>query len=281
VFFGLLVMFEVLSHLSDEHPTRAKRFERIGLWCFGVAVLAEILAYPYGQRNDALSSSQDTEQRAKIAALENSTQALKTEAENARAQAEGFKAQIADSDARAKSAEAQVASAKAASDTASAKAESFRLDITKATESASQAEARAAEANLALERFKAPRTIDQEHFDRLVSKLSQFSGQTFKIITFADDMECINFKDRLGNIFLKAKWSPPQPPRYEWLAVAVMGVVLGVGKDASEQTREIAKLSASILSSEGIPAILFELSDSAATGWNPAMIQIMVGKKPQ
>src|ERR1019366_8283591 len=73
VFFGLLVLFDVLAHLSDEHPTRARRFERIGLWFFGVAVLAEILAYPYSQRNDTLSVLQDTEQRAKIAMLDNST----------------------------------------------------------------------------------------------------------------------------------------------------------------------------------------------------------------
>src|ERR1039457_2028652 len=56
VCFALLVAFDVLAHLTDEeHPPGAKRFERIGLWFFGVAVFFEILAYPYSQRNDTLS----------------------------------------------------------------------------------------------------------------------------------------------------------------------------------------------------------------------------------
>ena len=56
VFFALLVAFDVLAHQAEkEHPARAKRFARIGLWSFGVAVFAEILAYPYSQRNDTLS----------------------------------------------------------------------------------------------------------------------------------------------------------------------------------------------------------------------------------
>ncbi len=88
-FFALLVLFDVLGHLSeDEHPARAKCFERVGLWCFGIAVLAEIVAFPYSERNDALSIEQDARQKDKIATLDNSTQALKTTAETARKQAE-------------------------------------------------------------------------------------------------------------------------------------------------------------------------------------------------
>lgn len=56
LFFALLVLFEVLAHRSPEKsPRRERRLETIALWCFGVAVFAEIVAYPYGQRNDALS----------------------------------------------------------------------------------------------------------------------------------------------------------------------------------------------------------------------------------
>lgn len=55
-FFALLVVFDVLAHQFDEdHPKRARRFEKVGLWCFAIAVLAEVAAYPYGQRNDTLS----------------------------------------------------------------------------------------------------------------------------------------------------------------------------------------------------------------------------------
>lgn len=45
VFFALLVVFDVLAHMSDG-KNRQALFEKIALWFFGVAVLAEIAAYP-------------------------------------------------------------------------------------------------------------------------------------------------------------------------------------------------------------------------------------------
>ena len=54
VFFALLVVCEALAHLSDDKKTE-RRFDKIGIVFFAIAVLAEIAAYPYGQRNDALS----------------------------------------------------------------------------------------------------------------------------------------------------------------------------------------------------------------------------------
>ena len=54
-FFALLVAFDVLAHMYEETKGKATMFERIGLWCFAIAVLCEIGAYPYGQRNDNLS----------------------------------------------------------------------------------------------------------------------------------------------------------------------------------------------------------------------------------
>jgi hypothetical protein len=55
VFFALLVLFDTLAHLSAEDKRKETLLEKIGLCCFAVAVLAEIAAFPYGQRNDALS----------------------------------------------------------------------------------------------------------------------------------------------------------------------------------------------------------------------------------
>jgi hypothetical protein len=54
VFFALLVLFDVLAHFSDDKK-REKLFERFGLCFFAIAVFAEMVAYPYGQRNDTLS----------------------------------------------------------------------------------------------------------------------------------------------------------------------------------------------------------------------------------
>lgn len=55
VFFALLVLFDVLAHLSKDEK-RTTLLEKIGLGFFAVAVLAEVVAYPYGQRNDTLSA---------------------------------------------------------------------------------------------------------------------------------------------------------------------------------------------------------------------------------
>jgi len=55
IFFALLVLFDVLAHFSD-NKYRERLFEKIGLCFFAIAVFAEIVAYPYGQRNDELSA---------------------------------------------------------------------------------------------------------------------------------------------------------------------------------------------------------------------------------
>ena len=54
-FFALLVFFDVLAHFSSENKKRGNLLEKIALCCFAVAVLAEMAAYPYGQRNDTLT----------------------------------------------------------------------------------------------------------------------------------------------------------------------------------------------------------------------------------
>jgi hypothetical protein len=84
VFFALLVLFDVLAHLSDGNKNREKLFERIGLCCFAVAVLAEIAAYPYGQRNDALSAQV-------IVSLDAKAQDAADAAERAKKAADGAK----------------------------------------------------------------------------------------------------------------------------------------------------------------------------------------------
>jgi hypothetical protein len=91
IFFAILVVFDVLAHLYEDDKDTAKLFERIGLCCFGIAILAEIVAYPYSRRNDLLSDQENAVQRYKIAILENSTQKLRTDADIASKQAEGEK----------------------------------------------------------------------------------------------------------------------------------------------------------------------------------------------
>jgi hypothetical protein len=56
---------------------------------------------------------------------------------------------------------------------------------------AKEAEARAAEANLALERFKAPRTLTAEEFAHVTEAARPFAGMKFSIALF-NDPEPIN-----------------------------------------------------------------------------------------
>ncbi len=51
-FFTVLVVFEVLAHVKTKSK---KRFEKAALACFAVAIFMEVLAYPYGRRNDELA----------------------------------------------------------------------------------------------------------------------------------------------------------------------------------------------------------------------------------
>jgi hypothetical protein len=66
MFFAALVVFDVLAHFSKRH---AILLERIGLVCFGIAVLTEICAYPYSRRNDELSAEASTRSGREIARL--------------------------------------------------------------------------------------------------------------------------------------------------------------------------------------------------------------------
>jgi hypothetical protein len=65
-FFVALVVFDVLAHLKKNRETL---FERIALFCFGIAVLTEVCAYPYSRRIDTLSKEADAATEGKIAAL--------------------------------------------------------------------------------------------------------------------------------------------------------------------------------------------------------------------
>jgi hypothetical protein len=200
LFFAILVLFDVLAHLTeDEHKARSKRLERVGLWCFGVAVVAEILAYPYSQRNDALSSQQDATQKERIARLDNSTQALRTDAEKAHTQAEQFKAQIADANARAKAAEGQAATAKADVAVAMATVATADARIAEAQRGATEAEARAQEARsmaeaerlerVRLEAIVAPRSLSIEQQRQITDVCRKFVGHRAVISSYGLDLE--------------------------------------------------------------------------------------------
>lgn len=68
------------------------------------------------------------------------------------------------------------------------------------------ANARAVEANLALEKFKAPRSIDPHEMQLLVSQLRKFTGQEYQVTTFWDLKEALGFSNQLHEALQKAGW---------------------------------------------------------------------------
>ena len=156
VFFALLVICEALAHLSDDKKTE-RRFDKIGIVFFAIAVLAEIVAYPYGQRNDTLSAQV-------IGSLD---------AKSREASSNASSALTKSSEADTKADAAETKSGKAVTESSSAmtiasgarkEADSFEQDIKSAKQNAADAESHLADA---LERT----ARDEKALDELQQKL--------------------------------------------------------------------------------------------------------------
>jgi hypothetical protein len=159
VFFALLVLFDILAHLSTDDKKKTL-LEKIGLCCFAIAVLAEVVAYPYGQRNDTLSGqiigSLDTKTReALIKSGTALAQSKEAETKSGDAIDKAGKAQESLGKAESEAERAQSASsnalgiasdAKRVSREARQEADSFEKDIVLAKTQAADAESHLAEA---------------------------------------------------------------------------------------------------------------------------------------
>jgi hypothetical protein len=123
---------------------------------------------------------------------ERATQTLRTEAESAHKEAEGFKAQIADDNARVKVAEAQVATAKADLADAVARVKTADARIAEANRAADEARQMAVAEQL--ERVKlaavvAPRSLSLEQQASMSTELKVFSGRAVELVSYGMDPE--------------------------------------------------------------------------------------------
>lgn len=156
---------------------------------------------------------------------------------------------------------------------AKATAESFRLSV-------AQADERAAEANLALAKFKQPRTLTLEQQDRIVSKIKAFPNQPFAVYG-ADDQESIDLTNILGHVLARATWNVQQPDSD--IVVGKIGMLVATGVRAEIAPSRVPELSgaaeafASALSVEGIPC---KVVAEPFREKNPRIIHIVIGKKP-
>jgi hypothetical protein len=143
-----------------------------------------------------------------------------------------------------------------------------------------EANARAAEANLELAKFKAPRSLTKEQQDRLIAKLTPYSGQLFSFNVTADP-EAINFLQIIRNVLVAARWKEI-PSQYGDVSVGGVGVstntgvILEVAANADIKHIVLVQLLDSAFNAEGIQSLPRHNKDLT----NPSAVNIVVGKKP-
>jgi hypothetical protein len=211
-FFALLVLFDVLSHFSDD-KRRERLFEKIGLCFFAIAVLAEIVAYPYGQRNDALSEqiigSLDVKARQ---ADSNASKAL-TDSGTALSQAQDAISKTGTAEGAMKTAANEALDAQRAASNALTiahgarqEADSFETDIASAKQQAADAEShlaeamrQAAEAKLELDRFKAPRSLTYDQMNDIFRTMLPLGPQKIDFFLYPNDGEIMGIAQPVAN----------------------------------------------------------------------------------
>jgi uncharacterized protein YabE (DUF348 family) len=106
--------------------------------------------------------------------------------------------------------------------------------------------------------------------------VAQFRGQTFQIIPYWDDDECMEIANRVAEILAEAGWQIDQPKQFTGLFGVLTGVKVVSDTGASTRTHEAAAALAGALNANGIAAAPKDNINPAPTD----KIQISVGIKP-
>jgi len=271
LFFALLVLFDVLAHFS-EGSEKERILERIGLCFFAVAVVAEIAAYEYGQRNDALSAQVISSLDAKAQhAADNASKAL-----------------IDSGEAEIKSGTASVSASNALSVArgAHAEADSFERDIVSAKAQAADAEShladaleRAVKAEQESERLKeqlADRTLSDAQLKAIVDKLSKYQGQEYEVVAYWGSSESVGIANRVHFALQMAHWKFLPLTAWRGLLGGIVGIKINVHPNADAPTLEAAQELTLALQAEGL-----EASEERDNPKNPRsnIITLTIGSK--
>ncbi|MGD0909119.1 MAG: hypothetical protein ABSA96_16175 [Candidatus Acidiferrales bacterium] len=216
VFFALLVVFEALAHLAEDEATE-RTLDKIGIVFFAVAVLAEIAAYPYGQRNDELAQQAIGSLDTKVKEAEGNASKAVSDSRTALGQATdaltkaGMAANaLGKAESEAKGAQTASSNALTLATGAHKEADSFENDIKSAKQQATAAEQHladalreAAQAQAELDRIKSPRSIVNR--DKLTTDLRPFSGTVYVLNVFLDQ-ESTEFIKAVAGALDAAGW---------------------------------------------------------------------------
>jgi hypothetical protein len=174
--------------------------------------------------------------------------------------------------------------------------ERYKIEVGKQTDQLKKdtavATARALEAQLALEKFKAPRTLTPEQRGRIVDKLKQFSGTEYDITISEFDPEIQNFVFTLELVLSTAGWT-----ELDWkgtgealirgggkqplirLGASVANVVIGVQLNQPPKLFEFALALSDALEAEGVTATAERHIGHEMSSTNANAIHIMIGRK--
>jgi hypothetical protein len=172
-------------------------------------------------------------------------------------------------------------------DTAKSKAELgvAQADIAKASVQIAEANARALEAQLALEKFKAPRKLDESQVARIKAAVLPFSGTPFDIAVTLES-EPQNFAAQVGALLESAGWVWKNRNNTPGLAInigkhqaaMVNGIPLGLEIDVSKDkdwARAVLALGNALLV-EGMQPVVNEANDNSAS---PDAVHLYFGSK--
>jgi hypothetical protein len=138
------------------------------------------------------------------------------------------------SDITQKATEAQIAEA-------NTRAEAAKLQ-------SAEANARAAEANLALEKYKAPRSIDAAALGVIKDALQEFAGQEYQVTTFWDQKEPLAFSEQLHQALQRAGWKfISHGAGGSFLLGGMSGVQVWVHPNAASHVKTAADALAAVL----------------------------------
>ena len=139
-----------------------------------------------------------------------------------------------------------------------------------------QANARAAEAHLALEKYKAPRLLEAQEAQLLISQLRPFSGQKYEITTFWDVQEPLAFSNQLHNALQQSGWKLIPHENSPLLLGVLLGVQVWVHPNAPPSVTKAADSLVSALAASGAAPTL---KQQDATTPNDSIIRLNVGTK--
>lgn len=163
--------------------------------------------------------------------------------------------------------------------------EALNREIAASNERAAEANARALEASLALEKFKAPRSLSMEAQQRIVAKVKPFAGTQFNV-SATQDKEALNLLMGIEDALNAAEWKElkmigegtlRRNGRPSVILVVEVGVSIQVAQSMKEKLLPTAKALVEALNEEGIDA----RDEFTWNNSNSDIIHVVVGQKPQ